>query len=108
MCENTPICIVGSCTSFVLKPRTLFFLPEIVARTSLVVQNASVIICGIILMLIFLFKAQLLTLYHGWLLVSAQMLIFLMSVIRKCLFSGREEMRNTYILPPPPHLKLFS
>lgn len=40
-----------------------------VAQTSLVVQNASVILCGIILMIVFLFKTQLLTLYHGWLLI---------------------------------------
>ncbi|XP_019378628.1 PREDICTED: solute carrier family 40 member 1 isoform X1 [Gavialis gangeticus] len=46
-----------------------------VARTSLVVQNASVILCGIILMLVFLFKAQLLTLYHGWLLTLCYILV---------------------------------
>ncbi|XP_025048896.1 solute carrier family 40 member 1 isoform X2 [Alligator sinensis] len=46
-----------------------------VARTSLVVQNASVIVCGIILMLVFLFKAQLLTLYHGWLLTLCYILV---------------------------------
>ncbi|XP_033921562.1 ferroportin [Melopsittacus undulatus] len=46
-----------------------------VAQTSLVVQNASVILCGIILMVIFLFKTQLLTLYHGWLLTMCYILV---------------------------------
>ncbi|KFV59949.1 Solute carrier family 40 member 1, partial [Gavia stellata] len=46
-----------------------------VAQTSLVVQNASVILCGIILMIVFLFKAQLLTLYHGWLLTMCYILV---------------------------------
>ncbi|KAM9010921.1 ferroportin [Ara ararauna] len=46
-----------------------------VAQTSLVVQNASVILCGIILMIIFLFKMQLLTLYHGWLLTMCYILV---------------------------------
>uniref|UniRef100_A0A8V0YBN6 Solute carrier family 40 member n=1 Tax=Gallus gallus TaxID=9031 RepID=A0A8V0YBN6_CHICK len=46
-----------------------------VAQTSLVVQNASVILCGIILMIIFLFKTQLLTLYHGWLLTMCYILV---------------------------------
>uniref|UniRef100_A0A8D0E3P5 Solute carrier family 40 member n=1 Tax=Salvator merianae TaxID=96440 RepID=A0A8D0E3P5_SALMN len=46
-----------------------------VAQTSLIVQNASVIICGILLMMIFLFKSQLLTLYHGWLLTLCYILV---------------------------------
>ncbi|XP_069716948.1 ferroportin [Phaenicophaeus curvirostris] len=46
-----------------------------VAQTSLIVQNASVILCGIILMIVFLFKAQLLTLYHGWLLTVCYILV---------------------------------
>ncbi|KFP37211.1 Solute carrier family 40 member 1, partial [Chlamydotis macqueenii] len=46
-----------------------------VAQTSLVVQNASVILCGIILMVVFLFKTQLLTLYHGWLLTMCYILV---------------------------------
>ncbi|KAK2532625.1 Slc40a1 [Columba livia] len=46
-----------------------------VAQTSLVVQNASVILCGIILMIVFLFKTQLLTLYHGWLLTMCYILV---------------------------------
>ncbi|XP_030341843.1 solute carrier family 40 member 1 isoform X2 [Strigops habroptila] len=46
-----------------------------VAQTSLVVQNASVILCGVILMVIFLFKTQLLTLYHGWLLTMCYILV---------------------------------
>ncbi|KAK2496913.1 hypothetical protein MC885_000165 [Smutsia gigantea] len=41
-----------------------------VARTSLVIQNVSVILCGIILMMVFLHKNELLTLYHGWVLVN--------------------------------------
>ncbi|CAM4617232.1 unnamed protein product [Lepidochelys olivacea] len=46
-----------------------------VAQTSLVVQNASVILCGIILMIVFLFKTQLLTLYSGWLLTMCYILV---------------------------------
>ncbi|XP_054685761.1 solute carrier family 40 member 1 [Grus americana] len=46
-----------------------------VAQTSLIVQNASVILCGIILMIVFLFKTQLLTLYHGWLLTMCYILV---------------------------------
>ncbi|XP_064371144.1 solute carrier family 40 member 1 [Dromaius novaehollandiae] len=46
-----------------------------VAQTSLVVQNASVILCGVILMIVFLFKTQLLTLYHGWLLTMCYILV---------------------------------
>ncbi|NXX17656.1 S40A1 protein, partial [Podargus strigoides] len=46
-----------------------------VAQTSLVVQNTSVILCGITLMIIFLFKTQLLTLYHGWLLTMCYILV---------------------------------
>ncbi|NP_001125633.1 solute carrier family 40 member 1 [Pongo abelii] len=41
-----------------------------VAQTSLVVQNVSVILCGIILMMVFLHKHELLTMYHGWVLTS--------------------------------------
>ncbi|KFV08515.1 Solute carrier family 40 member 1, partial [Pterocles gutturalis] len=48
---------------------------HILAQTSLVVQNASVILCGIILMIVFLFKTQLLTLYHGWLLTMCYILV---------------------------------
>lgn len=43
-----------------------------VAQTSLVIQNVSVILCGIILMMVFLHKNELLTMYHGWVLVSSQ------------------------------------
>ncbi|XP_040295674.1 solute carrier family 40 member 1 isoform X3 [Bufo bufo] len=39
-----------------------------VAQTSLIVQNVSVIICGIILMVVFLYKTELLSMYQGWLL----------------------------------------
>ncbi|XP_067405143.1 ferroportin [Emydura macquarii macquarii] len=46
-----------------------------VAQTSLIVQNASVILCGIILMIVFLFKTQLLTLYYGWLLTMCYILV---------------------------------
>lgn len=46
-----------------------------VAQTSLVVQNVSVILCGIILMLVFLHKEELLTMYHGWILTSCYILI---------------------------------
>nr|XP_033800908.1 solute carrier family 40 member 1-like [Geotrypetes seraphini] len=46
-----------------------------VAQTSLIVQNASVIVCGIILMAVFLFKAQLVSMYHGWLLTVCYILV---------------------------------
>ncbi|XP_012519102.1 PREDICTED: solute carrier family 40 member 1 [Propithecus coquereli] len=46
-----------------------------VAQTSLVVQNVSVILCGIILMIVFLYKNELLTMYHGWVLTSCYILI---------------------------------
>ncbi|XP_030066115.1 solute carrier family 40 member 1 [Microcaecilia unicolor] len=39
-----------------------------VAQTSLIVQNTSVLLCGIILMMAFLFKVQLESRSHGWLL----------------------------------------
>ncbi|XP_064142974.1 solute carrier family 40 member 1 isoform X2 [Loxodonta africana] len=47
----------------------------LVAQTSLVVQNVSVILCGIILMIVFLHKDELLTMYHGWALTSCYILI---------------------------------
>ncbi|XP_018431657.1 PREDICTED: solute carrier family 40 member 1-like [Nanorana parkeri] len=46
-----------------------------VAQTSLIVQNVSVIICGIILMLVFLYKNDLLSMYHGWLLTLCYILV---------------------------------
>ncbi|XP_045714393.1 solute carrier family 40 member 1 [Phyllostomus hastatus] len=46
-----------------------------VAQTSLVIQNVSVILCGIILMMVFLYKDELLTMYHGWVLTSCYILI---------------------------------
>ncbi|XP_049629169.1 solute carrier family 40 member 1 isoform X1 [Suncus etruscus] len=46
-----------------------------VAQTSLVVQNVSVILCGIILMMVFLHKNELLTMYHGWVLTSCYIMI---------------------------------
>ncbi|XP_066491497.1 solute carrier family 40 member 1 [Tiliqua scincoides] len=46
-----------------------------VAQTSLIVQNVSVILCGILLMMVFLFKAQLLALYQGWLLTMCYILV---------------------------------
>uniref|UniRef100_A0A8C5K1W9 Solute carrier family 40 member n=1 Tax=Jaculus jaculus TaxID=51337 RepID=A0A8C5K1W9_JACJA len=46
-----------------------------VARTALVVQNVSVILCGLILMMVFLHKHELLTMYHGWVLTSCYILI---------------------------------
>uniref|UniRef100_A0A8C0SCU8 Solute carrier family 40 member n=2 Tax=Canis lupus familiaris TaxID=9615 RepID=A0A8C0SCU8_CANLF len=46
-----------------------------VAQTSLVVQNVSVILCGIILMMVFLHKNELLTMYHGWVLTFCYILI---------------------------------
>ncbi|XP_075385309.1 ferroportin [Tenrec ecaudatus] len=46
-----------------------------VAQTALVVQNVSVILCGIILMMVFLHKDALLTMYHGWVLTSCYIMI---------------------------------
>ncbi|MEQ2171937.1 hypothetical protein GOODEAATRI_015741 [Goodea atripinnis] len=40
-----------------------------VAQTSLLVQNSCVILCGVLLMLVFHFKGQLVELYNGWILV---------------------------------------
>ncbi|XP_078408024.1 solute carrier family 40 member 1 [Cetorhinus maximus] len=46
-----------------------------VAQTSLIVQNVSVIICGVILMVVFLFKSPLSTMFHGWLLTVCYILV---------------------------------
>ncbi|XP_063804747.1 solute carrier family 40 member 1 isoform X1 [Pseudophryne corroboree] len=46
-----------------------------VAQTSLIVQNVSVIICGIILMVVFLYKEELLSMYQGWLLTICYILV---------------------------------
>lgn len=46
-----------------------------VAQTSLIVQNASVMLCGIILMLVFFFKDQLISMYNGWLLTFCYILV---------------------------------
>ncbi|XP_040295673.1 solute carrier family 40 member 1 isoform X2 [Bufo bufo] len=46
-----------------------------VAQTSLIVQNVSVIICGIILMVVFLYKTELLSMYQGWLLTLCYILV---------------------------------
>ncbi|KAJ8012877.1 hypothetical protein DPEC_G00047440 [Dallia pectoralis] len=46
-----------------------------VAQTSLVVQNCSVIVCGILLMVVFQFKEQLDELYNGWILTCCYILV---------------------------------
>ncbi|KAJ1186948.1 hypothetical protein NDU88_003727 [Pleurodeles waltl] len=46
-----------------------------VAQTSLIVQNASVIICGMVLMVVFLFKTQMTSMYHGWLLTACYIFV---------------------------------
>lgn len=46
-----------------------------VAQTSLVVQNSSVILCGVLLMVVFHFKDQLSTMYSGWLLTTCYILV---------------------------------
>ncbi|XP_068101032.1 ferroportin [Hyperolius riggenbachi] len=46
-----------------------------VAQSSLIVQNISVIICGIILMLVFLYKKDLFSVYQGWLLTLCYILV---------------------------------
>lgn len=42
-----------------------------VAQTSLLIQNSCVILCGILLMVVFQFKEQLVELYNGWILVRS-------------------------------------
>lgn len=46
-----------------------------VAQTSLLVQNSCVIVCGILLMLVFQFKEQLVELYNGWILTTCYILV---------------------------------
>ncbi|KAM4025295.1 ferroportin isoform 2-T2 [Anomaloglossus baeobatrachus] len=46
-----------------------------VAQTSLIVQNICVIICGMILMVVFLYKTELLSMYQGWLLTLCYILV---------------------------------
>ncbi|XP_073503939.1 ferroportin [Phyllobates terribilis] len=46
-----------------------------VAQTSLIVQNVCVIICGIILMVVFLYQTELMSMYQGWLLTVCYILV---------------------------------
>lgn len=46
-----------------------------VAQTSLLVQNSCVIVCGILLMLVFQFREQLVELYNGWILTTCYILV---------------------------------
>lgn len=46
-----------------------------VAQTSLLVQNCSVIVCGVLLMLVFHFKDPLTHLYNGWLLTFCYIMV---------------------------------
>ncbi|KAJ8247176.1 hypothetical protein GJAV_G00259630 [Gymnothorax javanicus] len=46
-----------------------------VAQTSLVVQNSAVILCGVLLMVVFQFKATLEGMYHGWLLTACYVMV---------------------------------
>ncbi|XP_062862480.1 solute carrier family 40 member 1 [Trichomycterus rosablanca] len=46
-----------------------------VAQTSLLVQNCSVIVCGILLMVVFQYKEQLTDLYNGWLLTGCYIMV---------------------------------
>ncbi|XP_004081876.1 solute carrier family 40 member 1 [Oryzias latipes] len=46
-----------------------------VAQTSLLVQNSCVILCGVLLMLVFQFKEQLMELYNGWILTVCYILV---------------------------------
>ncbi|XP_061579825.1 solute carrier family 40 member 1 [Cololabis saira] len=46
-----------------------------VAQTSLLVQNCCVIVCGVLLMLVFHFKGQLVELYNGWILTTCYILV---------------------------------
>lgn len=46
-----------------------------VAQTSLLVQNSCVIVCGILLMVVFQFKEELVKLYNGWVLTTCYILV---------------------------------
>lgn len=46
-----------------------------VAQTSLLVQNSCVIVCGVLLMVVFQFKEQLVELYNGWILTTCYILV---------------------------------
>ncbi|XP_061697914.1 solute carrier family 40 member 1 [Syngnathoides biaculeatus] len=46
-----------------------------VAQMSLVIQNSCVIVCGILLMVVFSFKQQLVEIYNGWLLTVCYILV---------------------------------
>ncbi|XP_042283041.1 solute carrier family 40 member 1 [Thunnus thynnus] len=46
-----------------------------VAQTSLLVQNSCVIVCGILLMVVFQFKEELVKLYDGWVLTTCYILV---------------------------------
>ncbi|XP_035250539.1 solute carrier family 40 member 1-like isoform X1 [Anguilla anguilla] len=46
-----------------------------VAQTSLIVQNCSVILCGILFMVVFRFKTPLKELFDGWLLTSCYIMV---------------------------------
>ncbi|XP_032386109.1 solute carrier family 40 member 1 [Etheostoma spectabile] len=46
-----------------------------VAQTSLLVQNSCVIVCGILLMVVFQFKEQLVEIYNGWILTLCYILV---------------------------------
>lgn len=46
-----------------------------VAQTSLLVQNSCVIACGILLMVVFQFKEELVKLYDGWVLTTCYILV---------------------------------
>ncbi|KAG8000822.1 Solute carrier family 40 member 1 [Nibea albiflora] len=46
-----------------------------VAQTSLLVQNSCVIVCGILLMVVFQFREQLVELYNGWILTTCYILV---------------------------------
>lgn len=74
ICINTvkQWCVDENSSVEMLGVWTLCFSLCIVAQTSLVIQNVSVILCGVILMMVFLHKNELLTMYHGWVLVSSQ------------------------------------
>lgn len=46
-----------------------------VAQTSLIVQNSCVIVCGVLLMVVFHFKEELVGLYNGWILITCYILV---------------------------------
>lgn len=57
----------------------LFVSPVLVAHASLFIQNISVTVCSIVLMLVFLYKQRIEEIWDGWLTVSRRCLFLLIT-----------------------------